>query len=72
MGNDLHNILTERKDLNNKVWFAYRQGMNMNTVLVINTIGFGFRGFNSVVINYLSHMDRQRDRSLPLLLRLAL
>ena len=31
----------------------------MKTVLVINTIGFGFEGISSVIVNYLSHMNKQ-------------
>lgn len=26
--------------------------------LIINTIGLGFEGISSVIVNYLSHMDR--------------
>lgn len=30
----------------------------MKRVLIINTIGLGFEGISSVIVNYLSHMDR--------------
>lgn len=31
----------------------------MKQVLVINTIGFGFEGISTVIVNYLSHMDKR-------------
>ena len=30
----------------------------MKRILIINTIGFGFEGISSVIVNYLSHMDK--------------
>lgn len=50
-----------------KFWMRYLENDNINCmrgflmkhILVINTIGMGYEGISSVILNYLEHMERE-------------
>ena len=50
-----------------KFWMRYLENDNtsgvrgflMKHIFVINTIGMGYEGISSVILNYLEHMDRE-------------